>query len=73
MRVRLVIGVVLCLVGALWIGQGVGAIGGSSMTGHAVWAVFGAIAVVFGVSLLWRPRRPVQTDGDDDGQMLDDR
>ena len=53
---RLVIGLILCALGALWFGQGIGAIGGSFMTGQAIWAVFGAIAVLFGVSLLRRVR-----------------
>ena len=49
---RLVVGVVLCLVGVVWVGQGVGLIGGSFMSGEAVWAVIGAIALVFGVVLI---------------------
>jgi hypothetical protein len=57
MRVRVVIGVVLCLVGIVWFGQGVGAIGGSFMTGEAVWAVIGAVAVFFGGALLVGARR----------------
>ena len=52
MIVRLVIGVVLLLIGIVWIGQGIGAIGGSFMTGEAVWAVIGAVAVLFGLVLL---------------------
>jgi hypothetical protein len=52
MRTRMVIGVVLCLIGAVWFGQGIGAIGGSFMTGDAVWAVIGAICVVIGAALL---------------------
>jgi hypothetical protein len=52
MRTRLVIGVVLCLIGAVWFGQGIGAIGGSFMTGDAVWAVIGAICVLIGAALL---------------------
>jgi hypothetical protein len=51
-RVRLVAGVVLVVIGAVWFGQGIGAIGGSFMTGEVLWAVIGAIAVFFGVSLL---------------------
>jgi hypothetical protein len=47
-----VIGVVLCLVGALWIGQGVGSVHGSPMTGHAQWSYIGGILVVVGVGLL---------------------
>jgi hypothetical protein len=53
---RLVIGLILCAVGAVWFGQGIGAIGGSFMTGQAIWAVFGAIAVLIGLSLLRRAR-----------------
>jgi uncharacterized membrane protein HdeD (DUF308 family) len=54
---RLIIGVVLVLTGVVWIGQGVGAIGGSFMTGQAVWAVIGAICVIFGAALLIGARR----------------
>ena len=56
MRARVVAGVVLCGVGVVWFGQGVGWIGGSFMSGEALWAVIGAFAIVFGVVLL-RPRR----------------
>jgi hypothetical protein len=70
--VRLVVGVVLWLVGGVWIGQGVGLIGGSFMTGQAVWAVFGAFAILAGLSLLRRPRRSVKRHGDDEGDKLDD-
>jgi hypothetical protein len=49
---RAIIGVALCLTGAIWIGQGVGAIGGSFMTGHAEWAVIGVVAIFFGLALL---------------------
>ena len=54
---RLIIGVVLVVVGGVWIGQGVGAIGGSFMTGEVVWAVIGAIAVFLGAALLVGARR----------------
>ena len=54
--VRQVIGVLCCVVGVIWFGQGIGLIGGSFMTGDAVWAVIGAIAVLFGVTL-WRGAR----------------
>lgn len=57
MRIQVVIAVVLIGVGVVWIGQGIGAIGGSFMTDQAIWAVFGAIAVIFGVSLLIGVRR----------------
>jgi hypothetical protein len=54
---RLVIGVLLVLVGAVWFGQGIGAIGGSFMTGEAVWAVIGAVCVFFGIALLLGARK----------------
>ena len=41
MWIRVAIGVVLLVVGGVWIGQGVGWIEGSFMTGEAVWAVIG--------------------------------
>jgi hypothetical protein len=50
--IRAVIGVILLVIGIVWFGQGIGAIGGSFMTGEAVWAVIGAIAVVFGLVLI---------------------
>jgi hypothetical protein len=43
---RLVIALVLALLGLVWIGQGVGMIGGSVMTGSGFWGVVGAILVV---------------------------
>ena len=52
MRTRAVIAVVLLVVGAVWIGQGVGLIHGSFMTGESAWAVIGAIAVMFALALL---------------------
>ncbi len=52
MRARLVVAVVLFVVGIVWIGQGVGWIHGSFMTGEAVWAVIGAVAVLFALALL---------------------
>jgi uncharacterized integral membrane protein len=54
MRVRwmsLVFGVILVLLGAVWILQGAGVLGGSFMSGHAQWAVIGAILAVAGAGL----------------------
>jgi hypothetical protein len=56
-RVRQFFGLLCCLVGAIWVGQGVGLIGGSFMTGEAVWAVIGAVSILFGLSLLRGARR----------------
>ena len=49
---RLIVGVVLVLVGAVWFGQGIGVIGGSFMTGAIVWAVIGAPMVFVGALLI---------------------
>ena len=52
MWIRIVIGVVLCAVGGVWIGQGVGAVHGSAMSGHSQYAVLGALVVLVGLVLL---------------------
>ena len=57
MRARLIIGVVLILIGAVWFGQGIGVIHGSFMTGEALWAVIGVIAIFLGGSLVAGARR----------------
>ncbi len=56
--VRIIIGVMVLLVGALWTLQGLGYIGGSAMSGVTLWAVIGPIVAVAGLGLaLSRPRR----------------
>ena len=56
--VRVVIGVLLLIVGALWTLQGLGYVGGSAMSGVTLWAVIGPIVAVAGLGLaLSRPRR----------------
>jgi hypothetical protein len=45
-------GVVLLLLGGLWIGQGLGKVHGSFMTGHAIWVIIGVLVVMFGLALL---------------------
>jgi hypothetical protein len=55
--VRVAIAVVLFVVGVVWIGQGIGLIGGSFMTGQALWGVIGAIAVLAALTLLRRVAR----------------
>ena len=60
MWIRGIAGAVLCLIGAVWILQGIDALGGSGMSGHGQWAVIGAVFVLVGLALLawaWRVRR----------------
>lgn len=54
---RRVIGGLLFVAGAVWLGQGLGLIRGSSMTGSTFWAVAGAVCVVAGLGLLGWPWR----------------
>ena len=63
---RLIIGVLLVLTGAVWFGQGVGAIGGSFMTGAPEWAVIGAICIFIGGALLIGARRTREAKNEED-------
>ena len=54
---RIIIAVALIATGAVWIGQGVGLVEGSFMTGHAEWAILGGVAIFFGLALLVGARR----------------
>ena len=51
------LGVLLFLIGLLWALQGLGAVGGSSMSGNTVWAVIGPVVAIFGVWLVVRAVR----------------
>lgn len=61
MRGRLITGILLVLVGAVWIGQGLGLLRGSSfMVDDIRWAIAGLAAVLVGVVLAvsaWRSSR----------------
>lgn len=61
---RIIIGAVLIATGAVWIGQGVGAVHGSFMTGHAEWAIIGVVAIFFGFALLVGARRAYRSRSD---------
>lgn len=56
---RLVVGLVLLLAGAVWLAQGLDLAFApeSFMTGSPTWIVIGAIAVIAGVVLIWRSAR----------------
>ena len=66
MWIRGIAGVLLCLIGATWIGQGTDAIHGSSMSGHGQYTVLGIVCFALGAVLLvwaWQIRRNrVKTD-----------
>jgi hypothetical protein len=48
------IGIVLVVVGGVWVLQGIGIAQGSVMTGNAIWAVIGAVLVIAGAVVLRR-------------------
>ena len=58
MRIVLtVVGAILVLFGVIWFLQGINVLPGSFMTGQIRWAVYGAIAIVVGIGLLFAARR----------------
>jgi hypothetical protein len=59
-RGRLVVGLLLCVVGAVWFFQGIGVLKGSFMTGTWFWTVVGVILFGLGLrmSLRARPQPP---------------
>jgi hypothetical protein len=50
-------GVLLVLMGGVWILQGINVLPGSFMTGQTKWAVYGAIAAAIGLVLIVLSRR----------------
>jgi len=57
-----VLGVLMVLMGGVWILQGFNVLPGSFMTGQMKWAAYGIVAVIVGAALILAPtrRRPVQ-------------
>ncbi len=54
MWLRGVIGIVLGLVGLVWIGQGTNVLKGSNlMSGHGQYTVYGVILLAVGAALVW--------------------
>ena len=50
---RLVIAVLLGLVGLVWLGQGLGYIGGSFMSGDQLWATIGTLLLVVAAAIVY--------------------
>jgi len=48
------IGVLMILLGGVWVAQGINILPGSFMTGDPKWAVIGAVLVVIGGWLIFR-------------------
>jgi hypothetical protein len=55
--VSLVVGSLIALIGLVWIGQGVGLIGGGFMSGNGIWAVVGLVLAVIGGLVVVRALR----------------
>jgi hypothetical protein len=52
------VGVLLTLVGGVWICQGAGFLKGSFMTGSSKWLLIGVVCVVIGLPVAFRGLRP---------------
>jgi hypothetical protein len=52
-----IIGLLLVIVGGIWVLQGIGVLAGSFMTGQIRWAVYGGISVAAGAAVLLAARR----------------
>ena len=50
---KIIGGIILILLGLLWIGQGTNLLPGSVMSGQVMWIVIGAIVGVLGAWLVW--------------------
>jgi hypothetical protein len=66
---RMIVGIVLCLLAAVWIAQGLGWVGGSGMSGKLQWTYIGLVVLAVGVGLIvwairWRtPRDDARSAG----------
>lgn len=57
MKSKMAVALLIGAVGLIFLGQGIGWIPGSYMTGDPTWAVVGSVMVVIAAVLLWRGRR----------------
>jgi hypothetical protein len=53
MWVKVIVGVLVGLLGLVWLGQGLNLIKGSFMTGQPQWAVIGVVLILVAAWLLW--------------------
>jgi len=51
--IPLALGLLLTVLGVVWALQGLGYIGGSSMSGKSLWAIIGPVVAAFGISLIY--------------------
>jgi len=53
MRIPMMIaGLLLVLMGGVWILQGINVLPGSFMSGHAKWSLYGGLVAIVGIALL---------------------
>jgi hypothetical protein len=59
MRARIwsIVGIVIAIAGAIFTLQGVGVLGGSSMSGSTTWAILGPLIAVAGIVIYARSTR----------------
>jgi hypothetical protein len=60
-RSRIVLAALIALFGLVWLGQGLGYIPGSFMTGSQFWATMGTLLLVAAAAIIvleWRNRTP---------------
>jgi hypothetical protein len=63
MRIVLrIVAILLIVIGCIWFLQGINVLPGSVMTGQIRWAVYGGIAVVAGIGLLFAAKRRTLKD-----------
>ncbi len=54
-----IVGVLLILIGIVWILQGVNVLAGSMMSGHIQYSIIGLVVAILGaLALFWANRRP---------------
>jgi hypothetical protein len=58
LRIARVVLALALVMGLVWIGQGIGLIPGSFMTGRVEWAVIGSLLAGFAAIALWWTTRP---------------